>query len=88
MEVNNTATPSWIGTHVPVSVSISNLLDEPVFLYEKDPNQMGTLAAIKKADVRPKILTVEAEIKIRLGDISSRQQLISETQPNISSETR
>ena len=96
VEGNNTATTSWIGTLVLVSVSVSsNLLDEPVFLCEKDPNhliisfaaQLEKLAAKKKADVRPKLLAVEAEIKHRLSYIFSRLQIISETQPNISSET-
>ena len=96
VEINNTATTSWIGTHVPVSVSISsNFLNEPVFLCEKDPNrliisfvsQLEILAAKNKADLRPKFLAVEAEIKTRLSDISSRLQIVSETQPNISSET-
>ena len=95
VEVNNTATTSWIGTHVPVSVSIpSNLLDELVFLCKKDPNhliiffvaQLETLAAKNKADMRPKFLAVEAEIKSR-SYIFSRLQIIFETQPNISSET-
>ena len=45
------------------------------------------LAAKNKADMRPKFLAVEAEIKISLSDVSSRLQKISETQPNISSET-
>ena len=49
--------------------------------------QLETLAAKNKADVRPKFLAVEAETKTRLIDISSRLQIISETQPNISSET-
>ena len=40
-----------------------------------------------KADLRPKFLAVEAETKTRLSDISSRLQIVSETQPNISSET-
>ena len=95
VEANNTLTTSWIGTHVPVSVSISsNLLEEPVFLCKNDPNsliisfvaQLETLAAKNKADLRPKFLAAEAEIKTRLSDVSSRLQIISETQPNISSE--
>ena len=95
VEANNTLTTSWIGTHVPVSVSISsNLLDEPVFLCENNANrliisfvaQLETLAAKNKADLRPKFLAVEAEIKTRLSDVSSRLQIISETQRNISSE--
>ena len=36
--------------------------------------------------MRPKFLAVEAEIKSRLSDVSSRLQIISETQPKISSE--
>ena len=96
VEINNTATTSWIGTHVLVSVSFSsNLLDEPVFLCEKDPNrliisfvaQLEILSTKNKADLRPKFLAVETEIKTRLSDISSRLQIVSETQPNISSET-
>ena len=81
---------------MPVSVSIlSNLLGEPIFLCEDDPNrliisyvaQLETLAAKNKADMRPKLLAVEAEIKTRLSDISSRLRVISETQPNISNKT-
>ena len=96
MEINNTATTSRIGTYVPVSVSISsNLMDEPVFLFKNDSNrliisfvaQLEILAAKNKADLRPKFLAVEAQIKTRLSDVSSRLRIISETQPNISSET-
>ena len=71
------------------------MLDELVFLCEKVPNrliisfvaQLKILAAKNKADLRSKFLAVEAEIKTRLSDISSRLQIVSETQPNISSET-
>ena len=96
MDINNTATTSWIGTHVPVSVSISsNLLEEPVFLCENDPNhpiisfvaQLEILAAKNKLDVKSKFLEVEAEIKTRFNDVSPRLQIISETQSSISSET-
>ena len=96
VDINNTATTSWIGTHVPVSISISsNLLDEPVFLCENDPNrliisfvaQLEKLAAKNKVDVKSKFLEEKAEIKTRLNDVSSRLQIISETQSNISSET-
>ena len=73
VEANNTVTTSWIGTHVPVSASISsNLLDEPVFLCENDPNrliisfgaQLETLAPKNKADLRPKFLAVEQRSKL------------------------
>ena len=95
-EISSTATISWIRTHVPVSVSIfSNLMEEPILFCEDDPNrliisfvaQLETLAAQNKADMRPKLLAVEAEIKTRLSDISSRLQVISENQPNISKKT-
>ena len=49
--------------------------------------QLETLEAKNKADLRPKFLAVEAEIKSSLSDVSSRLQIISETQPKISSET-
>ena len=70
-------------------------MDEPFFLCKNDPNrliisfvaQLETLAAKNKADLRPKFLAVEAEIKSTLSDVSSRLQLISKTQPKISSET-
>ena len=89
VDISNTATTSWIGTHVPVWVSIfSNLLKEPIFLCEKYPNrliisfvaQLETLSAKNKADLRPKFLEVEAEIETRLSDISSRLEIISESQ--------
>ena len=37
-DLNETQTTTWVGKHVPFSVSISsNLIDEPIFLYNKDP---------------------------------------------------
>ena len=37
-ELKETQTTTWIGKHVPISVSISsNLIDESIFLYNKDP---------------------------------------------------
>ena len=89
VDISNTATTSWIGTHVPVSISISsNLLKEPIFLCEKDPNhliisfvaQLETLSAKNKADLRPKFLEVKAEIETRLSDISSRLEIFSKSQ--------
>ena len=36
-----TQTTTWIGKHVPISVSISsNLIDEPIILYNKDPQNL------------------------------------------------
>ena len=40
-ELKETQTTIWIGKHVPISVSISsNLIDEPIFLYNKDPQNL------------------------------------------------
>ena len=37
-ELKEAQTTTWIGKHVPFSVSMSsNLIDEPIFLYNKDP---------------------------------------------------
>ena len=39
----DTNTTIWIGKHEPISVSISsNLIDEPVFLCDKDPKALIT----------------------------------------------
>ena len=87
VDIINTATTSRIGTQVPVSVSISsNLLDEPNRLIRSFVAQLEILAAKNKVDVKSKFLEVEAEIKTRLNDVSSRLQIISETQSDISIE--
>ena len=40
-ELKETQTTAWIGKHVPVSVSLSsNLIDDPIFLYNKDPQNL------------------------------------------------
>ena len=40
-ELKETQTTTWIGKHVPISVSISsNLIDEPIFLYNNDPQNL------------------------------------------------
>ena len=40
-ELKATQTTTWIGKHVPISVSTSlNLIDEPDFLYNKDPQKL------------------------------------------------
>ena len=39
--LKNTDLTSWIGKHIPISVSIaSNLLDDPIFICNEDPNQL------------------------------------------------
>ena len=48
----DTKTRTWIGRHVPISVSISsNLVEEPIFLYNSDPHHLvsqffGTLEGL------------------------------------------
>ena len=40
-ELKETQTTTWIGKQVPILVSISsNLIDEPIFLYNKDPQNL------------------------------------------------
>ena len=40
-ELKETQTTTWIVKHVPISVSISsNLIDESIFLYNKDPQNL------------------------------------------------
>ena len=40
-ELKEAQTTTWIGKHVPISVSMSsNLIDEPIFLYNKDPQNL------------------------------------------------
>ena len=61
-----------------------------MYLYRYQSLQIfwtNQLSAKNKADLRPKFLAVKTEIETRLSDVSSRLQIISETQPSISSET-
>ena len=40
-ELKETQTTTWIGKLVPILVSISsNLIDQPIFLYNKDPQNL------------------------------------------------
>ena len=72
----DTNTTTWIGKHVPISVSISsNLVEEPIFLCNSDPHQLvasfiGTLenlAAQSKAKLKNLFLDIETKVKIKLG---------------------
>ena len=74
----DTKTTTWIGKHVPISVSISsNLVEEPIFLYHSDPHHLvssfiGTLeglASQSKAQMKLLFLGLETTIKIKLGSI-------------------
>ena len=71
----NTETTTWIGKHVPISVSISsNLIAEPLFLCNSNPRDLVEsfidavegLATKSKAQMKLKYLEVETAIKNRL----------------------
>ena len=68
-------TTTWIGKHVPISVSISsNLIDKPIFLCNSNPrnlvepfiNAVEGLATQNKAQMKLKFLEVETAIKSKL----------------------
>ena len=71
----NTKTTTWIGTHAPISVSISsNLIAEPLFLCNSNPRDLVEsfidavegLATKSKALMKFKFLAVETAIKSEL----------------------
>ena len=70
-----TETTTWIGKHVPISVSISsNLIPEPFFLCNADPRHLISsfisalegLATQSKAQMKLNFIEVETAIKIKL----------------------
>ena len=72
----DTKTTTWIGKHVPISVSIStNLVEAPILLYNSDPHHLvssfiGTLeglASQSKAQMKLLFLDIKTTIKINLG---------------------
>ena len=74
----DTKTTTWIGKHVPISVSIpSNFVEEPIFLCNSDPHHLvasfiGALenvASQSKAKMKNLFLDIETTIKIKLGSI-------------------
>ena len=74
----DTKTATWIGRHVPISVSISsNLAEEPVFRYNSDPHHflfsfIGTLDGLalqSKAQMKLLFLDFETTFKSKLGSI-------------------
>ena len=74
----DTITTTWIGKHVPISVSISsNFLEEPIFLCNSDPHHLvasfigvlESLASQRKAKMKNMFLDIETTIKIKLGSI-------------------
>ena len=77
-ELKDTNTTTWIGKHEPISVSISsNLIQEPVFLCNKDPKTLivsfvgalEELAGKNKAEMLQKFLPIENAIKTRVSSI-------------------
>ena len=77
-QLKDTNTTTWIGKHEPISVSISsNLIDEPVFLCDKDPKALiiSFVEAIEdsanksKTEMRTKFSSIEAIIRARVNAI-------------------
>ena len=74
----DTNTTTWIGKHIPISVSIfSNLVQEPIFFCNSDPHHLvasfvgalENLAAQSKAKMKNLFHDIETTIKIKLGNI-------------------
>ena len=72
----NTETTTWIGKHVPISVSISsNLIDKPIFFCNSNPRDLVEsfidavegLATQSKAQMKLKFLEIETAIKSKLS---------------------
>ena len=77
-QLKDTNTTTWIGKHEPISVSISfSLIDEPVFLCDKDPKALNIsfveaiedLANKSKTEMRTKISSIEAIIRARVNAV-------------------
>ena len=77
-ELKATETTTWIGKHVPISVSISsNLQDAPFFLCEKDPelliiafvSSLELLAEKSKLQMRTKLQEIENTVNDRVKKI-------------------
>ena len=75
-ELKETQTTSWNVKHVPISVR-SNLIDEPIFLYNKDPqnliidfvSNLELLAEKSKLEMKTKFQDFEVAINERLKKI-------------------
>ena len=74
----DTITTTWIGKHVPISVSISsNFVEEPFFLCSSDPHHLvasfigvlENLASQSKEKMKNLFLDIETTVKIKLGSI-------------------
>ena len=74
----DTITTTWIGKHVPISVSISsNLVEEPIFLCNSYPHHLvesffgvlENLASQSKAKMKNLFIDIETTINNKLGSI-------------------
>ena len=74
----DTSTTTWIGKHVPISVSISsNLVKEPIFLCNSDPHDLVSSffgapknsASQSKAKMKNLYLDIKTTKKDKLGSI-------------------
>ena len=90
-ELKETQTTTWIGQHVAISVSISsNLIDEHIFLYNKDPqnliidfvSKLELLAEKNKLEMRTKFPDFEVAVNERIKKIIDQ---LSERGKNYSS---
>ena len=77
-ELKDTNTTNWIGKHEPISVSISsNLIEEPVFLCDKDPKNLivsfvealEELANKSKTEMQTKFASIQEIINSRVKAI-------------------
>ena len=83
-------TTTWIGKHVPITVSISsNLIPQPIFLFNANPHYLLSsfitalegLATQSKAQMKLNFFEVETAIKIKLcailGQLNQRRHGLS-----------
>ena len=77
----NTNTTTWIGKHVPISVSISsNFVEETIFLFNSDPHHLvasfiialENLASEGKAKLKNLFPDIETTKKIKMGSILAK----------------
>ena len=73
-------TTTWIGKHVPMSVSISsNLIEQPIFLSKSNPealvesfiDALDGYATQSKAQMKLSFLDIETSVKSKLNQITS-----------------
>ena len=63
-ELKETQTTTWIGNHIPISVSISSnmMIDELIFLYNKDPRNL-----IIDFETNFELLVEQNKLKMRIS---------------------